>query len=77
MGNTQGMPIFNDDELGHLNEEERKKLKKEALDEIRNNPEIAHLLKDKPEVFANRRGVREIVRRVLKQKCRIPSPKRQ
>lgn len=74
MGNTQQMPIFNDDELGHLNDEQRKKLKEEALDQIRNNPDIAGLLKTKPEVFANRREVREIVRTALKKKYNIPSP---
>lgn len=68
MGNTQQMPIFNDDELGHLSKGDRKKLKQEALKEIRTSPEIRKLLKAKPEVFANRRDVREIVRKKLRPK---------
>ena len=74
MGNTQGMPIFNDDELVGLSQEERAKLKAEALREIQVNKEIADLLKTKPQVFANRREVRDIVRRVLKPKYNIPRP---
>ena len=74
MGNTQGMPIFNDDELVGLSPEERAKLKAEALREIQVNKEIADLLKTKPQVFANRREVRDIVRRVLKPKYNIPRP---
>lgn len=74
MGNTQGMPIFNDDELEGLSKDELKNLKAEALHEIQSNKEIADLLKTKPEVFANRREVRDIVRRVLKPKFNIPRP---
>jgi hypothetical protein len=74
MGNTQGLPIFNDDELAGLSQEERAKLKAEALHEIKTNKDIADLLKTKPEVFANRREVREIVRKVLKPRFNIPRP---
>ncbi len=66
MGNSKGMPIFNDDELGHLSESDREKLKKDALEEIRTNQDIRDLLKTKPEVFANRRDVRDVVRKKLK-----------
>jgi hypothetical protein len=66
MGNTKGMPIFNDDELGHLSEEDREKLKQDALKEIQTNPEIRDLLRTKPEVFANRPDVRDIVRKKYK-----------
>jgi hypothetical protein len=66
MGNTKGMPIFDDDELGHLSEADREKLKQDALEEIRTNQEIRDLLKTKPEVFADRQDVRDIVKRKLK-----------
>ena len=66
MGNSKGMPIFNDDELEHLSESDREKLKNDALEEIRNNQEIRDLLKTNPEVFANRPEVRDVVRKKLK-----------
>jgi hypothetical protein len=66
MGSSKGMPIFNDDELQHLSESDREKLKKDALEEIRTNQEIRDLLKTNPEVFANRPEVREVVRKKLK-----------
>ena len=66
MGNSKGMPIFNDDELGHLSDSDREKLKKDALEEIQTSQEIRDLLKTNPEVFANRRDVRHLVRKKLK-----------
>lgn len=66
MGNSRQMPIFNDDELGHLSKADRARLKQYALKEIRTSKEIRGLLKTKPEVFANRRDVRSIVRKKLK-----------
>ena len=68
MGNSQQMPIFNDDELEDLSKADRKRLKQAVLKEIRTSPEVRKLLKTKPEVFANRRDVREIVRKKLKPK---------
>jgi hypothetical protein len=72
MGNTQGMPIFNDDELNHLSAADREKLKQAALEEIRNNQDIRDLLKTKPEIFKETREVRGIVRREMKKKFNIP-----
>lgn len=67
MGNSKGMPIFNDDELEHLSESDREKLKKDALEEIRTNTDIRELLKTNPEIFKETREVRGIVRKTLKQ----------
>ncbi|WP_342736296.1 hypothetical protein [Bradyrhizobium sp. B117] len=63
MGNTVG--TFNDDEVKHLSEEDREKLKQHTVEQLQTNQEIRELMKTNPKLFTGIQEVRDILKKQL------------